>query len=129
MLSENQVVSARNAARKAVESTYEGVCDIIEYVSVKDKKSMITRQEEVVTAENRSCKLSFEKIAAAVQTDTGATVAQGVKLFIAPEINVKNGSKIVVTQNNVTTEYSASGQPAVYASHQEIMLELWKGWA
>lgn len=129
MLSENQVVRARSAARKAVESTYEGVCDIIEYVSVKDKKSMITRQDEVVTSENQPCKLSFEKIAAAVQTDTGAAVTQGVKLFIAPEINVKNGSKIVVTQNNVTTEYSASGQPAVYASHQEIMLELWKGWA
>lgn len=129
MLSENQVVRARVAARKAIESTYEGVCDIIEYGSVRDKKSKITRQEEVTIAEGQPCKLSFEKIAAAAQTDTGAAVSQGVKLFITPEIKVKNGSKIVVTQNGVTAAYSASGQPAVYSTHQEIMLELFGGWA
>ncbi len=129
MLSENQVVRSKGAARKAVESTYYGACDIIEYGSVKDKKSGITRQEEITVLQNQPCKLSFEKIAAAVQTDTGAAVSQGVKLFIAPEIEVKCGSKIVVTQNGVTNAYSASGQSAVYSSHQEIMLELWKGWA
>ncbi len=123
------MVRAKSAARKAIESTYEGVCDIVEYGNIKDKKSKITRQEEIVTVQNQPCKLSFEKIAAAAQTDTGASLAQGVKLFIAPEIKIKSGSKIVVTQNNVTTEYSASGQPAVYDSHQEIMLELWKEWA
>ena len=26
-------------------------------------------------------------------------------------------------------EYKNSGEPAVYNTHQEIMLELWKGWA
>ncbi len=129
MLSENQVVRSKGAARKAVESTYYGVCDIIEYGSAKDKKSGITRQEEITVLQNQPCKLSFEKIAASVQTDTGAAVSQGVKLFIAPEIEVKCGSKIVVTQNGVTNAYSASGQSAVYSSHQEIMLELWKGWA
>ncbi len=123
------MVRAGEAARKAVESTYNGVCNITEYGSVRDGKSKITRHEETVTAENLPCKLSFEKVAAAVQTDTGAAVAQGVKLFIAPEAEVKSGSKVVVTQNGVTDAYSASGQPAVYASHQEIMLELFRGWA
>lgn len=129
MLSENQVVRARSAARKAVESTYEGVCDIIEYGNVKDKKSKISRREEIVAGSALPCRLSFENIAAAVQTDTGAAVSQGVKLFIAPEIEIKSGSKIVVTQNGATTMYSASGQPAVYGTHQEIMLALWKEWA
>ncbi len=123
------MVSARRAARKAVESNYEGVCDIIEYGSVRDKKSMITRQEETVIARDVPCKLSFENITAADQSDTGAAVAQSVKLFIAPEIEVRSGSKIVVAQNGVTTEYAASGQSAVYSSHQEIMLKLWKEWA
>ena len=129
MLSENQVVRSKGAARKAVESTYYGACDIIEYGSVKDKKSGITRQEEITVLQNQPCKLSFEKIAAAVGSDTGAAVTQGVKLFIAPDIEVKSGSKITVTQNGVTAEYSASGEAAVYESHKEIMLELWKGWA
>lgn len=59
------MVRAKSAARKAVESTYEGVCDIIEYGSVKDKKSKITRHEEITVLQNQPCKLSFEKIAAA----------------------------------------------------------------
>ena len=74
-------------------------------------------------------KLSFEKLNAVVQTDTAAKQTQGTKLFIAPEIKVKPGSKIVVEQNGVTTAYSASGVPAVYLSHAEIMLELFEGWA
>ena len=123
------MVRAKSAARKAVESTYEGVCDIIEYRSVKDKKSKITRHEEITVLQNQPCKLSFEKIVAAAGSDTAAAVTQGAKLFIAPETEVKSGSKIVVTQNGVNNVYSASGQPAVYSSHQEIMLELWKGWA
>lgn len=129
MLSENQMVKAKSAARKAIESTYEGVCDIVEYESYKEKKSSVTRHRETVKAEKAPCRLSFEKIAAAAGSDTGAALTQGVKLFIAPETEVKSGSKIVVTQNGITNAYSASGQPAVYSSHQEIMLELWKEWA
>ena len=128
MLSENQVVKSKSAARKAIESTYCGVCDIVEYESFKEKKSSVTRHRETVKAENAPCRLSFEKIAAAVGSDTGAAVTQGVKLFIAPEAEVKSGSKIIVSQNGITNAYSASGQAAVYESHKEIMLELWKGW-
>ena len=73
--------------------------------------------------------LSFEKLNAVVQTDTAAKLTQGTKLFIAPEIKIKPGSKIIVEQNGTTTEYSASGEPAVYFSHSEYMLELFKGWA
>ena len=133
MLPENQVVkltAAQKAARKAIESTYSGVCTIIERRDVRDEKTKITRKnEEVPVVENQPCKLSFEKLNAFVHTDTAAKQTQGTKLFIAPEIKVKPGSKIVVEQNGVTTAYSASGVPAVYLSHAEIMLELFEGWA
>lgn len=58
--------------------------------------------------------LSFGSIAAAVQTGTVATVSQAVKLFLSPDITIKPGSKLKVTQTGVTTEYSSSGVPAVY---------------
>ena len=123
------MVKASETARKAIESSYTGLCDITEYQSVKNEKSGITRQKAVTVVKEEPCRLSFEKITSAVQTDTGNAVSQGVKLFIAPELEIKNGSKVSVTQNNKTVEYAASGQAAVYASHQEIMLEVWKGWA
>lgn len=124
------VAAARKAARKAIESTYEGVCTIVERRDMRDEVTKITRKnEEVPVVENQPCKLSFEKLNAVVQTDTAAKLTQGTKLFIAPEIKIKPGSKIIVEQNGTTTEYSASGEPAVYFSHSEYMLELFKGWA
>lgn len=126
----NGLTAAQKAARKAIESTYSGVCTVIERWDVRDERTKITRKnEEVPVVENQPCKLSFEKLNAVVQTDTAAKLTQGTKLFIAPEIKIKPGSKIIVEQNGTTTEYSASGEPAVYFSHSEYMLELFKGWA
>lgn len=126
----NGLTAAQKAARKAIESTYSGVCTVIERRDVRDERTKITRKnEEVPVVENQPCKLSFEKLNAVVQADTAAKLTQGTKLFIAPEIKIKPGSKIIVEQNGTTTEYSASGEPAVYFSHSEYMLELFKGWA
>lgn len=126
----NTLTAAQKAARKAIESTYEGVCTIVERRDVRDERTKITRKnEEVLVVENQPCKLSFEKLNAIIQTDTAAKLTQGTKLFIAPEIKIKPGSKIIVEQNGTTTEYSASGEPAVYFSHSEYILELFKGWA
>lgn len=126
----NGLTAAQKAARKAIESTYSGVCTVIERRDVRDERTKITRKnEEVPVVENQPCKLSFEKLNPVVQTDTAAKLTQGTKLFIAPEIKIKPGSKIIVEQNGTTTEYSASGEPAVYFSHSEYMLELFKGWA
>lgn len=123
------VAAARKAARKAIESTYEGVCTIVERRDMRDEVTKITRKSEVTVIENQSCKLSFEKLNAVVQTDAAAAISQSTKLFISPEIVVNGGSKIIVEQDGRKAEYSASGEPAVYSSHQEITLELFKGWA
>lgn len=120
-------VKAWDKARKAIESTYSGLCQVIEYGAVRDEASKITRQAEAVVLENVPCRLSFEKAPAAVQTDTAAAVGQSVKLFLAPEVVIKPGSKIIVEQNGRRDEYAASGEAAVYSSHQEVMLEIFKG--
>lgn len=120
---------ARRAARQAQEATYDGICTITEYRDVMDKKTKLSHEEEVAVIESLPCKLSFEKLNTVIQTETSAAVAQGTKLFIAPEIMIKSNSKIIVTQNGVTEEYSASGKPAVYSTHQEIALELFRGWS
>lgn len=121
--------AARKAARRAQEATYEGICTIYEYRDVTDEKTKLSSEEEIAVIENQPCKLSFEKLNSVVQTETVAVQAQGVKLFLAPEIAVGSNSKIVVTQNGITNEYSASGVPAVYSTHQEITLESFRRWA
>lgn len=116
-------------ARKAVEALYIGTCTITEHQKVKmENKS--TGFSEVVVLENQPCKLSFQSVNSTTATEMGASaVTQVVKLFLAPEIKVKPGSKITVTQNDVTTEYQNSGVPAIYGTHQAIVLELFKGWS
>ena len=121
--------AAQKAARKAIESTYTGVMTVSERQSVKDPNTHITSTKEVVVLENQPCKLSFETLSSTVQTDTVATISQGVKVFLSPDVSIKPGSKLTVTQNGVTTTYKSSGVPAVYPTHQEIMLELSNSYA
>ena len=122
--------TARKAARKAHESTYyEGVCTVTEYIGELDETTKITKQSEKVVVANQPCKLSFENVAAAQQTETGAAVTQTIKLFVAPEIRINPGSKVTITQHDVTSTYAVSGKPAVYSTHQEITLEVFRGWA
>ena len=110
--------------RDALESLYAGRCDIISQQEVFDPVSKQTSFESVTVVANQPCRLSFKTITMA-QEGTGATrLVQVIKVFIAPEIEVEAGSRLVITQNGKTAEYKASGEPAIYSNHQEIILEL-----
>jgi len=123
------ISAARKAARRAIESTYEGVATVTEHRKVKDEVTKLISYTDVIVLENQPCKLSFETIKATVQSDSAANISQIVKLFISPEILIKAGAKITVTQTGVTTDYTYSSVPALYSTHQEIILDLFERWA
>lgn len=117
-----------DAVRKALESMYKDSCDIIERQEVTDPETEKTRFTTVTVHSNVRCRLSFASIPTTSEGNA-AEMAQSVKLFMPPDISVKPGSKIVVTQHNgIVTEYSNSGKPAVHTNHQEINLELFERW-
>lgn len=113
-----------DAVREIYESTYCDTCSILEKVKRKTEGVALFEDKEVVS--NQPCKISFESIPSTTESNTMATMAQSIKLFLAPEIEVEPGSRIDVTHLGVTTAYKRSGKPAVYHTHQEIMLELWE---
>lgn len=115
---------AYSAARGAIESQYEDFCTIIAYEDATDPKTKRTMQSETVIALNQPCRLSYESIPAAKDTDTAAALGQSIKLFVAPEMEIKPGSRINVTRQGAATPYESSGKPAIYRTHQEIRLEL-----
>lgn len=123
------VEKARELAKKAMESLYDGVCTITEYQDAKDPATKRVTQGENITLSDQPCHVSVKSIPAAKQTDAGASINQVVKLFIAPDLKIEPGSKITVVQQGRTSEYQSSGIPAVYATHQEIELESLKEWA
>ncbi len=112
--------------RKAIESLYKGVCTVYEMQATKGANHA-TKHAPVAVLTDQPCRLSYSS-KNAVADGNVARKAQSIRLFIAPEITIKAGSKIVVTQNDVTTEFKNSGQPAVYSSHQEIPLVLFDRW-
>lgn len=124
MLSKTKMVKAR----KAIESLYDGKCTITEHQKVK-KENGSTGFQDVVVLEDEPCRLSFKTINSTNQGDTASAVVQVTKVFLAPEVKVNPGSKLTITQNDVTTDYQSSGKPAHYTTHQEIVLELFAGWA
>lgn len=115
--------------REALERLWKDTCTIIEYQEYTKANKSIGHRETVIL-ENQPCKLSFSTLEAANQIHTAAILAQKVKLFITPEIVIKPGSKIMVFRNGVHLgDYSKSGESGRFSNHQEITLELFKGWA
>jgi hypothetical protein len=117
-----------SAARNAIESLYKDTCTIVEYRSYK-KANKSTGQKEFTVLQNQPCKLSYSTLKSNTETTSAEMVSQIVKLFIAPEIIVKPGSKLIVVHEGRTAEFKDSGLPGVYSTHQEIMLEPFKGWS
>lgn len=117
------------AHRAAVEMTYTDVCSISEYTSVKDDETGITSKVENTVSDGIPCRLSYEKTDTTNQQTGAAQRTLVTKLFLAPETAVKAGSKITVTRNGIAKAYCMSGEPAVYADHQEVMLNMFERWA
>lgn len=120
------MVSAR---RKAVELLYKGLCTVKVWQEVEDPITHATGHKEVTLFTDQKCKLSYEKQTSTTPAGGPALIAQTTKLFIAPELDIPAGSKIIVTQHGKTVEFARSGEPAVYTDHQEIMLEAFERYA
>lgn len=120
------MVTDYDKVRKVIERAYEGSCTVVEYRDVVD--GGITRKKEIAVSENLPCKLSFELNYPSEQTDTVSMISQRAKLFISPDVNVKNGSKIIVEQYGKKTEYCCCGETAVYPTHREIRVAPFVKW-
>ena len=124
MLSNNKMVRVR----KAIESFYDDVCTITVHQEY-EKENGSTGFKDVVTLENEPCHLSFSTKSSTKEGEVAASVSQVTELFISPDVEIPPGSKITVTHQGITTDYTRSGVTANYSTHQEIILELWERWA
>lgn len=114
--------------RKAIESMYIGTCDVVEHVKSKNPTTKRTEFTDTPVLLAQPCRVSFSSITPASK-GTESAIQQVIKLFIAPELEIKEGSRIDVTQNGRLESYVRSGIPAVYETHQEIVLEKFESWA
>lgn len=122
--------AAWDRARAMIEETYDGVCSVYVYGSTVDPTTHITKKGETCLFEDLPCRISFKNnnLNDSQPTETASVPVQKIKLFTSPENAIPKGSKIQVTQNNVTRAYKSSGEPMVYYTHQEIILEIFDRW-
>lgn len=102
-----------------------GSCTVYEWKNVVDPETFQTTQKLEPIFENQPCRLSFStEYASTLNQANLSVVQQKPKLFIAPDLEIKPGCVIEITQHGRTNKYKRSGEPAVYTNHQEIQLEL-----
>lgn len=126
---QDAILQAQRMHRKMIEGAYDGSCSVYERQPVFDPDTKVTGSMEVEVFHDEPCHISFSSVPATAKGETAAAVQQAIKLFLAPEKEIRPGSKIVVSQQGRTGTYSRSGKAAVYSSHQEIVLELFEGYA
>ena len=106
--------------RKMIESTYEDICKISRYQD--ETVDFITKSVPVVVAENVICALSQSGLNPTTQTDSANNINYNIKLFLAPEIKINPGDQIEVLRFGKEYLFESSGEPMVYATHQEVIL-------
>jgi hypothetical protein len=111
--------------RAAVERLYEDTCTVYELTRIKDADTKITSGTQWQPVyEEVLCRLSYKDVAAVVPGEAAGKVLKAVKLYLSPDISIRPGSRIAVTHCGETVVYKNSGEPSIYGSHQEVVLEL-----
>ena len=110
----------------SLKSLWIGKCTIFEYRTVKDEITKQSTQKQVAVVVDEPCKVSYNREQATNIASGAAVISQSITLFIRPDLEVKPGSVIEVTQHGKTTKYKGSSKSAVYTNHQEIVLELYE---
>lgn len=114
----------------AIKSLWRGKCTVtVRNNDTTDENTGRVVVGEVDTYTDEPCRISFDTVNATQPENNAANIVQSITLFIDREVVIPEGSKITVTQNGVMAVYEKSGKPAVYSTHQEIPLEIFKGWA
>ena len=101
-------------------------CTIYEFESTVDPETHQTTQKEVAVVIDEPCRVSYNREQATDIRSGAAVTSQSVTLFLRPDLTVKPGSVIEVTQHDRTTKYKGSSLTALYTNHQEIILELYE---
>lgn len=103
-----------------------GKCTIYEYQEITDPETWQTKHTLAPTIIDEPCRLSHHR-ESTVDVNSGAPyVTQTIVLFVRPDITIKEGSVIEVTQNNVTNKYKRASKPSIYTNHQEVAVDLFE---
>jgi ABC-type uncharacterized transport system YnjBCD substrate-binding protein len=103
-----------------------GKATVYEYDEVTDPETYQTKHELRPVVTDEPCRVSYKQEPSTNIATGVAQLTQVIILFIRPDIEIKAGSVIEVTQYGRTLKYKRSSKPAIYSNHQEVALELYE---
>lgn len=109
--------------REAIESTYTGKMKVTRRQMVESTTNYSTIFVETVVYEDKACALSKDRLVKANQNSDVSDIEYTLKLFCAPEIDIKSGDRIEVTQDGMQYILKHTGEPFKYPTHQEFIVE------
>lgn len=113
--------------RRAIERLYTDRATIYRHQPVKNPVTKTTKLVAQPVYTDQPCRISQRALGQNNQTEAQNEIQYETKLFIAPEVEIKQGDLLEVTRGTVTRRYTA-GEPFVYSTHQEVSLQR-KEWA
>ena len=113
--------------RNKIEKLYTDRVDIYRWEKVKNEEMGTTITDNVLKYKDVPCRISQKALGTNNQTQAENNIAYETKLFISPDIEVKQGDRFIVTRGYKPRKYTA-GEPFLYPTHQEISIER-KEWA
>lgn len=111
--------------RKDLERLYDCTANIYEFSKVKNPDTRITEDVEVLKFENIACRISRVKTSDLRKESNIPTTEFTTRLFCSNEIDIKEGSKVVVSKQGKEITF-ISGVSMLYSYHQEVALKLFK---
>jgi len=113
--------------RRAIERMYTDKVTVYRYVQVKDPVTKETKLVPQLVYTTHPCRISQRALGQNNQTEAQNEIRYETKLFIAPELDIRQGDLFEVARGTVTRRYTA-GEPFVYPTHQEVSIQR-KEWA
>lgn len=113
--------------RRAIEKMYTDRATIYRYQPVKDPVTKETKSVPQPVYVDQPCRISQSGLPTNNQTEAQNEIRYETKLFIAPELDIRQGDLLEVTRGTVTRKYTA-GEPFPYSTHQEVSIQR-KDWA
>lgn len=103
-----------------------GKCTIYEYKPVTDEETYQTKHELTPIVIDEPCRVSYSRETTTNIANGAPYFEQTITLFIRPDLTIKEGSVIEVTQHGVTNKYKRASKPAVHSLHQEVLIEVYE---
>lgn len=117
ILTKDELLEVIAIKRECLETLYTGLVDVFESKNIEDE-NFFSRPVEREILHQEPCRISYQVSHPTV--DNPKEHRKKITLMIAPEPDIKAGTKFVVTQNGKTEIYFKASEPKIYSDHQSI---------